>query len=81
MRQKYETLKAHCIKLAVTRAPASFLVFVDPGYRHLVVIYHRDDRTLLHLPVEVWLEFAAARGAANNSRGTTDGRVGTAAVA
>ena len=31
-----------CINLAVTRAPASFLVFVDPGYRHLMVIYHRD---------------------------------------
>jgi hypothetical protein len=80
-RQQYEALKAHCINLAVTRAPASFLVFADPGYRHLVVIYHRDDRTLLHLPVSVWCQLAEARGAVNHSRGTGDGRVGTAAVA
>jgi hypothetical protein len=80
-RQHYEALKAHCINSAVSRAPASFLVFIDPGYRHLVVIYHRVDQTLLHLPVAVWRQFAASRVPANNPRGTADGRVGTAAVA
>jgi hypothetical protein len=50
-RQRFETLKAHCISLAVSRAPDLFLIFVDPSYRHLMVFYHRVERTLLHLPV------------------------------
>ena len=80
-RQQYEALKAHCINLAVTRAPASFLVFIDPSFRHLMVIYHRVDRTLLHLPVAVWCQFAEARSAANHSRERGDVQRGTAAVA
>jgi hypothetical protein len=80
-RQRLERLKAHCINLAVTRAPALFLVFVDPGYRHLVVFYHRTERTLLHLPVVVWSQRAGDPGAANNSPSTCDGQVGRAAVA
>jgi hypothetical protein len=55
-RRRFELLKLHCIKLAVARAPEVFLIFVDPGYRHLVLIYHRRERTLLHLPVGVWQE-------------------------
>jgi hypothetical protein len=80
-RQRFETLKAYCVNLAVTRAPALFLVFVDPGYRHLVVIYHRSERTLLHLPVDVWRQATRDRGAAIHSRSTCGGQVGTAAVA
>jgi hypothetical protein len=53
-RRRLELLKDHCISLAVARAPELFLVFVDPGYRHLVLIYHRHERTLLHLPVGIW---------------------------
>jgi hypothetical protein len=76
-RQQFEALKAHCISLAVARAPELFLVFVDPSYRHLVVIYHRFDRTLLHLPVAVWCPGAGDQGAANRCHR----QVGTAAVA
>jgi hypothetical protein len=79
-RQQFESLKAHCISLAVARAPQLFLVFVDPGHRHLVVIYHRVDRTLLHLPVTVWCKLAVGNEP-NRSRGARDGQIETAAVA
>src|SRR6478609_1069712 len=49
-RERFETLKHQCIRLAVARDPDLFLVFVDPGHRHLVIIYHRVERTLLHVP-------------------------------
>jgi hypothetical protein len=82
-RQQFESLKIHCISLAVARAPAMFLVFVDPGYRHLVVIYHRVERTLLHLPLAMWRqrEDDARAISLNRSRAIVDAHVETAAVA
>ena len=80
-RQRFEALKLHCIRLAVARAPAMFLVFVDPGFRHLAVIYHRVERTLLHLPLAVWCERQVDHSAINRSRVISDARVETAAVA
>src|SRR5262245_20123626 len=80
-RQQFEALKSHCISLAVARAPALFVVFVDPGYRHLVVIFHRAERTLLHLPVAAWCQRQVDRSALNRSRAISDTRVETAAVA
>jgi hypothetical protein len=50
--QRWETLKRHCVRLAVARAPELFLVFVDPEFRHLLIVYHRIDRSLLHVPLE-----------------------------
>jgi hypothetical protein len=63
-RRRYENLKSHCIRLAVTRAPEAFLVFADPGNQHLLIIYHRDERTLLHIPLALWGDGAAHRGLA-----------------
>ena len=50
-RLRFESLKTHCIRLALERDPSRFLVFVDPGFPHLRLIYHRDERNLLHLPL------------------------------
>jgi hypothetical protein len=59
-RQRFETLKTHCMRLAVVRNPELFLIFVDPAYRHLLIVYHRVERTLLHVPVAVWCDGARA---------------------
>jgi hypothetical protein len=52
-RSLIELLKTHCLRRALTRDPDLFLVFVDPGLPHLRVVYHRDERNLLHIPVTV----------------------------
>jgi hypothetical protein len=52
-RQRLETLKNHCIRVAIAREPGLFLVFVDPGHSHLWLVYHRVERNLLHVPVSV----------------------------
>jgi hypothetical protein len=80
-RQRFEALKVHCISLAVARSPQAFLVFVDPGFRHLVVIYHRVDRTLLHLPKAVWCQLVREATEANRSRAPRDEILEKAAVA
>jgi hypothetical protein len=51
--QRFATLKIHCIRVALARDPGLFLVFVDPGFSHLRLIYHRAERNLLHVPVNV----------------------------
>jgi hypothetical protein len=50
-RERFEILKRHCVRLAVARSPDLFLVFVDPEFRHLLIVYHRVDRSLVHVPV------------------------------
>jgi hypothetical protein len=52
---QFSDLKSHCIRLALARDPTGFLVFADPGSPHLWLIYHRVERSVLHLPVEVGL--------------------------
>jgi hypothetical protein len=49
--QRLTLLKAHCVRLAVTREPGRFLVFPDPGRPHLWLVYHLLEKNLLHLPV------------------------------
>ena len=61
-RGRFSDLKVHCIRLALARDRAGFLVFVDPGSPQLWLIYHRAERTLLHLPVETELSPSGGRG-------------------
>ena len=53
-RARFEKLKTHCIRLAIAREPETFLVFVDPENQQLLIVYHRVERTLLHLPCTRW---------------------------
>jgi hypothetical protein len=59
-RRRFEILKDQCVRLAVSRDPDLFLVFADPGKSHLVIIYHRVERNLLHVPLAVWNEGAGS---------------------
>jgi hypothetical protein len=53
--RRFERLKIHCVRKAVARGPDLFLVFLDPGFPHLWLIYHRVERNLLHIPVAIGL--------------------------
>lgn len=55
-RREYEALKLHYLRHATLREPNIFLIFIDPGFPHLVLVYHRFERNLLHVPLEVWNE-------------------------
>lgn len=54
-RRRLETLKHHCIRSAVAREPTLFIVVEDPGFSHLRLVYHRAERSLLHVPLTVEL--------------------------
>jgi hypothetical protein len=62
IRQHLDELKAHCLRLALAREPELFLVFVDPGMPRLRLVYHREERNLLHVPVTTDLWDSATRG-------------------
>jgi hypothetical protein len=59
-RRQCESLKTQCVRLALATEPDLFLVMVDPGLTHLWLIYHRVERTLLHVPVKFNLRPAPA---------------------
>ncbi len=68
-RRDLEALKARCLRLALAREPDLFLVMIDPGMTHLRLIYHRADRTLLHVPVTTDLGNGAEPRACHDARG------------
>lgn len=55
-RRRYEALKLHYLRRATANEPDAFVTFADPGIPHLLVVYHRIERTLLHVPVAAWTE-------------------------
>jgi hypothetical protein len=53
-RERFEDLKVNCLRRATTREPELFLIFIDPGFPHLLIVYHQVERTFLHVPLAVW---------------------------
>lgn len=55
-RQQFEDLKLRCLRRAIALEPTLFLTLPDPGFPHLLIIYHHAERTFLHVPLAVWNE-------------------------
>jgi hypothetical protein len=54
-RQGWASLKDYCIRAAVAREPGLFVVAIDPGMPSFQFVYHRAERSLLHIPASVEL--------------------------
>ena len=52
-RQGWASLKDYCIRAAVAGGPDLFIVATDPGMPSFRFVYHRAERTLLHIPTSV----------------------------
>ena len=57
-RQAWASLKDYCIRAVVTREPDLFIVAIDPGMPSFRFVYHRAERSLLHVPSSVELNGA-----------------------
>lgn len=55
-RRGWASLKDHCIRAVVAREPSLFVVAIDPGMPYFRFVYHRGERTLLHIPTSVELD-------------------------
>ena len=75
--RRFDRLKTYCVRLAVSREPDLFLVFVDPGMPHLRLVYHRVERTMLHLPITTQLRPDAHRENGAFGNGTSRDQTGT----
>lgn len=75
--RRFDGLKTYCVRLAVSREPDLFLVFVDPGTPHLRLVYHRVERTMLHLPIAIELRPDAHRENGAFGKGTSHDQAGT----
>jgi hypothetical protein len=55
-RQGWASLKDYCVRAAVAREPGLFVVAIDPGMPSFRFVYHRAERSLLHIPISIELD-------------------------
>src|SRR5262249_12562775 len=54
-RRGWAWLKDYCIPAAVARDPDQFVVAIGPGMPSFRFVYHRAERSLLHIPISTEL--------------------------